>query len=244
MDNKITEKIKKLLALSESSNENEAILAYQMAQELLTKHNLSLEDVQIDINILEETISTGDEWEEWKFLLYSVLAHCNFCQLLATTFENNVHRYNLVGKEHNIIVVKEMYQYLEKTVEQLCKKRGEHLNKQYEKTGLTLTDQAFESLKIGIVKGICTRLFKTKQDTIKKEMNNKIKTFFKKDTKEIVISKYHTEEHKKINQYLESKYENIKQISTDQSKYIDKFIQDGKQESKKIGLNKQIKQGD
>ena len=72
-------------------------------------------------------------------------------------------------------------------------------------------------------------------------MKSKIKTFFKEDSKAIILSEYHDEEHKKIDQYLESKYENIRHVSSDQSKYIDKFIQDGKQESQKIGLNKQIK---
>ena len=42
MDEKLIEKIKKLLALSESSNENEAKIAMLKAQELLAKHKLSI----------------------------------------------------------------------------------------------------------------------------------------------------------------------------------------------------------
>lgn len=41
----IANKIKKLLALSQSPNEAEAIAASQKAQELLTRHNLSMADL-------------------------------------------------------------------------------------------------------------------------------------------------------------------------------------------------------
>ena len=46
MDIKVVEKIKKLLALSESSNEHEAKVSLLKAQELLAKHKLSLKEVK------------------------------------------------------------------------------------------------------------------------------------------------------------------------------------------------------
>lgn len=46
MDIKIVERIKKLLALSESSNEHEAQLAMLKAQELLVKHKLTIKEVK------------------------------------------------------------------------------------------------------------------------------------------------------------------------------------------------------
>ena len=240
MDNKIIDKIKKLLALSKSSNENEAILAYQRAQELLTKHNISLDDIQVDINIKEEVVWTGDKLEEWKFTLYSIIAHCNYCQLILRIFNNKNHIYTLIGKIHNIVIVKEMYRYLLNTIERVSKEKAGQLNEKYEKTGLMLTDQAYESIKIGVVKGLSTRLLQQKAQM---ESGGIQKTFEDdpiEETTAIVISKLYNEESEKINQYLNSKYENLKQMAPALDN-IPKFVAEGEQESKKIGLNKQIK---
>ena len=46
MDNKLIEKIQKLLALSGSSNENEAKAAMTKAQELMLKHNIDMRSVK------------------------------------------------------------------------------------------------------------------------------------------------------------------------------------------------------
>lgn len=46
MDNKIIEKIQKLLSLSESSNEHEAEVAMLKAQEFLAKYKLSIKEVK------------------------------------------------------------------------------------------------------------------------------------------------------------------------------------------------------
>ena len=45
MDNKLIERIRKLLALAESPNEHEAALASERAQALLAEHKLSLAQV-------------------------------------------------------------------------------------------------------------------------------------------------------------------------------------------------------
>jgi hypothetical protein len=48
IDQKIIDKLQKLLALSASDNENEATLAMKKAEELMREHNLSVADVAID----------------------------------------------------------------------------------------------------------------------------------------------------------------------------------------------------
>ena len=245
MDTKIVDKIKKLLALSKSPNENEAILAYQMAQELLTKHNISLDDIQVDINILEETIWLGEEMEEWKFILYSVVAECNYCRLVVTSFNDKNFRYNLIGREHNIIVVKEIRGYLLDTIKRICEEKAEELNEKYKTTGLMLTDLAFKSVRIGIVKGICSRLLRQKKQVqnegIHAESENEPAG---EKTTTLTISKLYNKESEKIQQYLNSKHSNIQQLSGFNSDYISKFVAEGQHESRKIGLNTQIKKGD
>jgi hypothetical protein len=237
MDNIIIDKIKKLLALSKSSNENEAILAYQRAQELLIKYNISLDDIQVDIDIKEEIVWTGDELEEWKFTLYSIIAYCNYCQLLLRIFNNKSYNYTLVGKIHNIIIVKEMYQYLINTIEKISNEKIVLLNTHHEKNGLMLTSKACESIKIGIVKGLSNRLLHQKQQM---EKNGIKKDYSTEPTTAIIISNLYNQEDEKITQYLKSKYDTLKQVAPTLDN-IPQFVAEGEKESKKIRLNKQIK---
>lgn len=48
MDNEITDKIKKLLRLARSANEHEATLALMRAREMALKHNLSVEELDLE----------------------------------------------------------------------------------------------------------------------------------------------------------------------------------------------------
>lgn len=69
-------KIKKLLSLSKSPNEHEAALALHKAQELLRKHNLSMEEVfsfTAD-NVRENSAFSGKKVPTWIGWLASVVA--------------------------------------------------------------------------------------------------------------------------------------------------------------------------
>lgn len=128
---KLIEKIKKLMALSNSPNENEAALAAQKAHAMLAEHNLSLDminestdDGKIDKE-REETYSSA-----WQRSLRQYVAKLNFCSYYF------VHRYEpaptrqrgrrrldqhfYIGKPHNIVVAKLMSVYLISTVERLA----------------------------------------------------------------------------------------------------------------------------
>ena len=70
MDTKVIEKIQKLLALSESSNENEAHAAMLRAQALLAKHKLSLKEVKEAFN---QITFARDTKIKTQFCGYSVI---------------------------------------------------------------------------------------------------------------------------------------------------------------------------
>lgn len=75
-------KIKKLLALASSNNENEAQTAMLKAQEMLAKYKLTMEDVQrskpMQKNIKEKRTAITFKKATWKGRLASVIAD-NFC---------------------------------------------------------------------------------------------------------------------------------------------------------------------
>lgn len=128
--------IRKLQALSTSSNEHEAALAAAKAAEMLQQHNLSLADIE-EANAEKDEPMEMETWEvgggkgqaqyRWKVKLFFDLAHYNFCRAYHVdtgwTSETHArHRMILVGKAHNREVVLFLYDLLTRQLEAWSKK--------------------------------------------------------------------------------------------------------------------------
>ena len=117
MDNKIIEKIKKLMALSKSSNENEAELAMMRAQELLVKHHLTMNDIKDKdtktnkLNILEIDLIIGKRITGWKIALANVLAKNFRCETFVATMLSGGKKLRVVGGEEDAKVVEILFTY-------------------------------------------------------------------------------------------------------------------------------------
>lgn len=129
------QRIRKLLAMSRgNANENEAAVAAQKAQQLLTEYNLSLADVEkTDAHgkIIEDNdlmTSSSNPWRRKLALACARLYLCDYywCHV---RYETNTRkcgyvradRHNFIGLPHNVVVAKEMFVYLVDTVERLAK---------------------------------------------------------------------------------------------------------------------------
>lgn len=117
---KIVERIQKMLALSGSPNEAEAMTAMRMAQELLQKHDLEVADVQARTGQAEPDEPVGKEevpngmrtapaWHGW---ILSGLAKANNCQSYSQGGQ-----FYLIGKPHRVAIVKSLFSCLLDTVE-------------------------------------------------------------------------------------------------------------------------------
>ena len=115
IDTKITEKIQKLLAMAEhpNSNENEAAIALEIAQEMLLKHNLTRADI---INNTSETpvgigklTRTESDGYTWKRNLVTVLADANLCRVVGSPQDKAWH---IFGQYDNVRSVLEMYNWV------------------------------------------------------------------------------------------------------------------------------------
>ena len=113
-------KIKKLLALATSSNENEATIAAAKASLLLAQYNLSLADLGTDEKeeIRETVIETTSRTVTWKIILLSGIAEANSCEAMRNTDTGNMF---LVGSSTNLIVCQHLYQYLTQAIERQAK---------------------------------------------------------------------------------------------------------------------------
>jgi hypothetical protein len=79
---KIKDKIKKLLALSNSPNANEAALALEMAQELMGKYHIGAESIsRFDISREEVTANGGEHPPKYEMVLAVYIAKAFGCRL-------------------------------------------------------------------------------------------------------------------------------------------------------------------
>jgi hypothetical protein len=117
VDTTVLTKIKKLLALSTSSNPNEAALAASKAQELLMQHNLTMSQVEMhgESSYGQEFVQTGSRF--WKRSLLTVIARNNFCEVI---YEAQIKSAALIGEKHNQEVVTYLYGYLVSQLEPMA----------------------------------------------------------------------------------------------------------------------------
>jgi len=128
----VLDKIKKLLALANSSNEHEAKAASARAHALLTKYNLTMDDAEaLDRKYTEEFCSTGRQRMpmQWKFV-QSLLREFFYIEIVQTkrrkkseTLEEMLGPikleicYLMFGKAHNIEVAKYIRDFLMRAFE-------------------------------------------------------------------------------------------------------------------------------
>ena len=125
---KLLDRIRKLLALSASSNENEAAMAAEKAQAMLAEHNLSMQDVKASDGddmmkdvIIDNTIVTSSH--PWRRPLGLAVARLYFCTYYYTTTRGkSTNTHSFVGADHNVMVAVVMFKYLLETIDRLARK--------------------------------------------------------------------------------------------------------------------------
>lgn len=116
----IIEKVKKLRALAESSNENEALNARTMAEKLVEKFDLKEEDyvvaeikpIYTDDDLLFET----KDFQEWKSTLAMVIGNKYDClviqELNETSGGNRSFKYFVYGEDVDVIHTKALFAFV------------------------------------------------------------------------------------------------------------------------------------
>lgn len=124
-------KIKKLLALSESSNENESKNALLKAQELLIKNKLSMEDIKENetekVEVSTEITDITFTRAKWKSRLADVIAD-NFC-CYNYILRSGTNRIVFMGKKEDVLVCKIVYSYAIESIKSTVKRMQYHFYK-------------------------------------------------------------------------------------------------------------------
>lgn len=151
MDNKIIEKIKKLLSLSESSNSNEAEVAMLKAQELLAKHKLSLKEVQEYkvVNSKIETKRTNITFTtaKWKGELAGLIADNFGCYCYFKTRGTN--SVVFLGREEDVTVSNIVIDYALDFIESVTNR----IKYSYKRDGLS-TRGVVNDYAMGFIEGL------------------------------------------------------------------------------------------
>ena len=116
MNEQIKKKIKKLLALSKSPNENEAMAALEKARKLMEENGLS----EQDCNVYTEETKYLKSRPRWQYIIAKGVAWINGTVIrIVNDYNSMVVRFH--GAETDVFISKEMYQYLVKTVNRMAK---------------------------------------------------------------------------------------------------------------------------
>lgn len=124
MNQKLIEKIQKLLALAESPNENEARAAAEKANALLIEHNLSMQEVEnAQFNYTNDTLHEGKSMmTEFKYIGSIIQKHF-FCRVVVSRSRRERKTTLLIaGEKTNVEVAKYIWAFLNRTYKDLWDK--------------------------------------------------------------------------------------------------------------------------
>lgn len=138
MNKEVIERIKKLLALSESSNEHESSTAMLQVQKLLVKHKLSMKEIEEfgekePINVVDDMSDICMTTGKWKGILSMVICD-NFGCYCYSQSKNRKTYITFVGKDTDVTVCKIVLKYAIDCI----KSRVDSFKKQYKKEGRSI----------------------------------------------------------------------------------------------------------
>jgi hypothetical protein len=111
----IKDKIRKLLALSKSDNENEAAAALEKANKLIGKYELD----EADLRFQSVNVKSGKTHIPWKNVIANAVSWLYGCH---TCLKRSLGETIFTGEELDAFLASEMYSYLIKTIERCAKK--------------------------------------------------------------------------------------------------------------------------
>lgn len=131
---RLIDKLQKILALTKSPQEGEAAAAAAMLQKFLTQHNLSIADLeskgQAAPGIREERYDLGKAAFQWKLNLAEVIADHYFCVPMVSSVSKRV---SFIGRPENVEALQMLYGWLMEQIKRFSReawrKDGQHIDK-------------------------------------------------------------------------------------------------------------------
>ncbi len=124
----IIEKVRKLMALSDSDNEHEAALAMQRAGEILSRYRLTLDALAEEEGLVHRTINTGQQTlPVHRKSICSLLETCFAVRVICASLYAPQARVSfktieLLGREEQVAIAEHCYHFLENRLQTLWEK--------------------------------------------------------------------------------------------------------------------------
>jgi hypothetical protein len=191
----VIDKIRKLLALSESPNENEAALAAEKAREMLSRYNLGMADLSIGeiksrLEITEKVVEDSKILQDWVQNLISYVGEAFDCHCMVNNKPGRRNKILFIGSAEDAEVAVYVFQYLRQTLRVMARNRLKELktkNPEWSSYRLKCSylegavRRIGERLRTGAQKlqeeekAVCTDLIVVKSDEVQKYVEKKFR---------------------------------------------------------------------
>jgi hypothetical protein len=111
----VKRRVKKLLALSKSPNESEAMAALAKAQELMKERRLGESECLYE----RHTVKAAKRLSRWRSVLANAVAPLYYCETFRSEYHGEIYFY---GDSFDAFMAGEMYRYLSRTIEAVSKR--------------------------------------------------------------------------------------------------------------------------
>jgi len=239
---KVLNKVKKLMALSESPVEAEAKLALMKAQMMLKEHNLSIKDIHKEKIQKKDYQFNRKSPQQWQTKLILGTMRGFNCEVIQSKvwddkFGGTKIKYIFIGAEVDLEVGEYVLDYLFTTVDSLCKKYTKTINKEdaykYGMSEWSYMETRRTSYKIGLASSFVEKVreFNTKQeeDTVIKYSGGLTGT-------EMVRIKKNA-----VEKFIDDTYKNLKNArACHGSQTFGDSINQGKADGKSVSIHKGV----
>jgi hypothetical protein len=110
---RIKDRVRKLLALSKSDNENEAAAALEKANELIGKYRIDQDSLAFE----SVSVKTTKTYSPWRNIIANAVSYLYGCY----KYKNTEGEFVFTGDPLYVFMAEEMYRYLTVTVERIAK---------------------------------------------------------------------------------------------------------------------------
>lgn len=237
MDQKIIERLQKLLALAASDNEHEAELAMSKAEALMREHNLSVADVAL--NGSGAYVQTMDVYgltfsiQKWESQLGASIAWA---------FNGRAVRFNssralsgcgwyftFVAGRTDLAIIVDLYGRLRDTVKRMGKT---YLSQNYRPNSGVSRHILLNSYHLGMLKTIRERLSKLKENTAPDDTT---KNAYGLTGKELMVVK-----DKAVEQRFNQMFPNAKNVRARSSRVLMNAYQQGQADGNRVSLHQSV----
>ena len=218
---KILDRVKKLLALSTSSNVNEAATAAAAAQRLMLEHKLTEADVSDTQagQMFELSMGAAGFATRWKFVLVTAVARSFFCEAIGLRVGRR-RKVRIVGSREDVEIASQVFKYLFREINGLAQAEGVRVAWE-EYRGFVGPHEYLDSFRRGAVVAVIEKLRQGEED------------FVASDSRALVFVRRDREQ---VREYVASRFSNTKTPEREFSQIDDLAFVRGYEQAQAIAI--------